>query len=58
MKISSIVYWLIAVVVLGFLYSQWFSSYNASVQAWEPIVKECSEHGGFMTANGTCDYNQ
>lgn len=58
MKILSLIPWLIIVIALAFIYSNWFSKYNTSVQAWEPVIAECSKNGGFMNDKGTCEYNQ
>lgn len=58
MKYFSILFWLALAVVAGFGYYRWVTDYNQSLDAWEPIVAECSDNGGFMNAEGVCDYNQ
>jgi hypothetical protein len=51
-------FWFAVLIVVGVAYWHWVASYNAGLDSWEPIVAECSQHGGFMTATGTCVYNQ
>lgn len=53
MKIKTIMYILMA-IAMSYFYSQWYTGYTAEVQAWEPVVAECSSVGGFMDAEGHC----
>ncbi len=50
--------WITLAVTLFLGYSHWLSDYNQSLNNWEPVVVECSNHGGFMNAEGICDHNQ
>lgn len=52
------IFWIIIIIGIAVNYYRWVHEYNEGLAQWQPVVAECSNHGGFMNAEGHCELNQ